>query len=54
MKEIYVKPFTKARGIEAGNLLNTSIDSIIDSGDLDHGDGGLLEPKDPNSNLWED
>lgn len=53
-KEAYVKPCVKTRGIEAGNLLDTSVDSTIDSGDMDHGDGGALAPKDNSLNLWED
>lgn len=52
-QKAYVKPCVKTRGIEAGNLLNTSVDSTIDSGDLDHEGGGALAPK-YNDNLWEE
>lgn len=54
VKQAYLKPCVKTRGIEAGNLLNASVDTTVDSGDLDHGDGGALAPKDNNLNLWED
>ncbi|OYP62420.1 hypothetical protein CIK95_10845 [Prevotella sp. P5-108] len=54
VKQAYLKPCVKTRGIEAGNLLNASVDTTVDSGDLDHDDGGALAPKDNNLNLWED
>ena len=54
VKQAYLKPCVKTRGIEAGNLLNVSADSTVDSDDLNHGDGGALAPKDNNFNLWED
>ena len=54
VKQAYLKPCVKTRGIEAGNLLNVSADSTVASDDLNHGDGGALAPKDNNFNLWED
>ncbi len=52
-KQAYVKPCVKTRGLEAENLLNTSVDSTIDSGDMDHDGGGALAPRD-DSNMWGD
>ena len=54
VKQAYLKPCVKTRGIEAGNLLNVSVDTTVDSDDLNHGDGGALAPKDNSLNLWED
>ncbi len=53
VKQVYVKPCVKTRGLEAESLLNTSVDSTIDSGDMDHNGGGALAPRD-DSNMWEE
>ena len=53
VKQAYVKPCVKTRGLEAENLLNTSVDSTIDSDDMNHGGGGALAPGN-DSNMWED
>lgn len=53
VKKAYVKPCVKTRGLEAESLLNTSVDSTIDSGDMDHDDGGALAPRD-DSYMWEE
>lgn len=53
VKQAYLKPCVKTRGIEADSLLNTSVESTVDPGNTDHEGGGALAPKD-NFNLWED
>jgi len=53
---MYLKPQMKALGLDTEDMICVSVDSSIDPGDFDMGDGGELSKDNQGGhyNVWED
>lgn len=55
-RKMYLKPQVKALGLDTEDMICVSVDSSIDPGDFDMGDGGELSKDNQGGhyNVWED